>query len=108
MVARRAAGRAGGALGDIQAQVLHTVPLQKINYDLAETIAWPKLVALVAREYGSLQAAQRRRTTILSGNYGEAGAIDATVPEPACPGLQRRQQLLAWGPPTAPTPRPSR
>ena len=37
------------ALSVLPARTLHTVPLQKINYDLAETIAWPKLVALVAQ-----------------------------------------------------------
>ena len=33
----------------LPAAALRTVPLQKINYDLAESIAWPKQVALVAR-----------------------------------------------------------
>ena len=31
----------------LPARALHTVPVQKINYDLGEEIAWPKLVALV-------------------------------------------------------------
>src|SRR6516225_4689323 len=35
----------------LPARVLHTVPVQKINYDLGEEIAWPKLVALVSREF---------------------------------------------------------
>ena len=60
----------------LPARVLHTVQLQKINYDLGETISWPQQVALVAREYGALPAAERSRTTILTGNYGEAGAVD--------------------------------
>jgi 4-amino-4-deoxy-L-arabinose transferase-like glycosyltransferase len=42
------------ALPLLPAAALHTVPLQKINYDLAESIAWPKQVALVAREYHAL------------------------------------------------------
>ena len=64
------------ALPVLPAAALRTVPLQKINYDLAESIAWPQQVALVAREYHALPAAQRARTTILAGNYGEAGAVD--------------------------------
>ena len=82
----------------LPARALHAVPLQKINYDLAETIAWPNLVALVAHEYDAQPGPQRRRTTILTGNYGEAGAIDRYGPglRPA-PGLQRGQQLLALG-----------
>jgi len=82
--------------------VLHTVPLQKINYDLAESIAWPKQVALVAREYDSLPAAVRRRTAILTGNYGEAGAIDRLGPAlhlpPAYCGANN---FWLWGPPPA-------
>jgi hypothetical protein len=67
-------------LSALPAGTLRTVPLQKINYDLAETIAWPKLVTLVAREYDSLPGPQRRRTTILTANYGEAGAFDRYGP----------------------------
>ena len=64
------------ALPVLPAASLRTVPLQKINYDLAETIAWPREVRLIAREYRALPAGQRAQTTILTGNYGEAGAID--------------------------------
>src|ERR1019366_54689 len=64
------------ALPGLPAAALHSVPLQKINYDLAEAIAWPKLVALAAREYHALPGPQRSRTAIITGNYGEAGAVD--------------------------------
>ncbi len=86
-------------LSVLPARALHTVPLQKINYDLGEEIAWPKLVALVAREYHALPAAQRARTTILTGNYGEAGAIDRYGPGFGLPQVYSgAQQLLALGP----------
>jgi len=39
--------------------MLRIIPLQKINYDLGEEIAWPRQVALVAREYQSLLSALR-------------------------------------------------
>jgi hypothetical protein len=78
------------------------VPLQKINYDLAETIAWPKLVALVAREYDSLPAAQRGQTTILTGNYGEAGAIERYGPALGLPqAYSGHNNFWLWGPPPA-------
>jgi 4-amino-4-deoxy-L-arabinose transferase-like glycosyltransferase len=84
------------------ARALHAVPLQKINYDLAETIAWPKLVALVAREYGALPAVQRQRTTILAGNYGEAGAIDRYGAGAALPQVYSgANNFWLWGPPPA-------
>jgi 4-amino-4-deoxy-L-arabinose transferase-like glycosyltransferase len=90
------------ALPVLPARVLHTVPLQKINYDLAETIAWPKLVALVAQEYDSLPAAQRRRTTILAGNYGEAGAIERYGPAAGLPqAYSGANNFWLWGPPPA-------
>ena len=90
------------ALPLLPARVLHTVPLQKINYDLAETIAWPKLVALVAQQYDSLPAAQRRRTTILTGNYGEAGAIERYGPAAGLPqAYSGANNFWLWGPPPA-------
>jgi hypothetical protein len=90
------------ALPLLPARALHVVPLQKINYDLGEEISWPSQVALVAREYRTLPAAQRARTTILTGNYGEAGAIGRYGPgdglPPACSGAN---SFWLWGPPPA-------
>jgi hypothetical protein len=90
------------AVSVLPARVLHTVPLQKINYDLAETIAWPKLVTLVAQEYHSLPAAQRRYATILAGNYGEAGAIERYGPGVGLPqAYSGANNFWLWGPPPA-------
>jgi len=90
------------ALPALPARALHTIPLQKINYDLGEEIAWPRLVALVGREYDAVPAAQRARTTILAGNYGEAGAIERYGPGD---GLQQvysgANNFWIWGPPPA-------
>ena len=90
------------ALPVLPARTLHAVPLQKINYDLGEEIAWPRLVAVVAREYHALPAAQRRRTTILAGNYGEAGAIDRYGPGYGLPRVYSgANNFWLWGPPPA-------
>ncbi len=89
-------------LSVLPARVLHTVPLQKINYDIGEEIAWPKLVALAAREYHALPAVQQRRTTILTGNYGEAGAIDRYGPGLGLPQVYSgHNNFWLWGPPPA-------
>jgi hypothetical protein len=89
-------------LSVLPARALHTVPLQKINYDLGEEIAWPKLVALVAHEYHALPAAQQRQTTILSANYGEAGAIDRYGPGLGLPQVYSgANNFWLWGPPPA-------
>ena len=90
------------ALPVLPARALHAVPLQKINYDLAETIAWPKQVALVAHEYDSLPGPLRRQTTILAGNYGEAGAIDRYGPGRGLPhAYSGANNFWLWGPPPA-------
>jgi dolichyl-phosphate-mannose-protein mannosyltransferase len=89
-------------LAVLPARALHTVPLQKINYDLGEEIAWPKEVALVAREYHALPAALRRHTTILTGNYGEAGAIGRYGPGLGLPqAYSGANNFWLWGPPPA-------
>jgi hypothetical protein len=86
----------------LPARALHTAPVQKINYDLGEEIAWPRLVALVAREYEALPGPQRRRTTILTGNYGEAGAIDRYGPGLGLPQVYSgHNNFWLWGPPPA-------
>ena len=90
------------AIPVLPAVTLHTVPLQTINYDLAETIAWPREVALIAREYDALPAAQRDRTTILTGNYGEAGAVDRYGPGLGLPAAYSgSNNFWLWGPPPA-------
>ena len=91
-----------GTLPVLPARVLHTIPLQKINYDLGEEIAWPRLVALVAREYDAVPTAQRARTTILAGNYGEAGAIERYGRGGGLPQVHSgANNFWIWGPPPA-------
>ncbi len=86
----------------LPARALHTVPLQDINYDLGEEIGWPDLTALVAREYRSLPASMRRHTTILTGNYGEAGALARYGPGFGLPqAYSGDNNFWLWGPPPA-------
>ncbi len=88
------------SLSALPARALHTVPLQKINYDLAETIGWPQQVALVAREYDALPATERVHTTILTGNYGEAGAVSRYGAGFGLPGAYSgANNFWLWGPP---------
>jgi 4-amino-4-deoxy-L-arabinose transferase-like glycosyltransferase len=90
------------AIPVLPAAVLRTVPLQNINYDLAETIAWPREVRLIAGEYHALPATQRARTALLAGNYGEAGAIDRYGPSLGLPqAYSGHNNFWLWGPPPA-------
>ena len=98
---RRPDRRAGDPAGAAGRGAAHR-PVQKINYDLGEEIAWPKLVALVAREYRALPPAQRRHTTILTANYGEAGAIARYGPGLGLPAVYSgANNFWLWGPPPA-------
>jgi Dolichyl-phosphate-mannose-protein mannosyltransferase len=90
------------ALSVLPARTLAAVPLQKINYDLAESIGWPQEAALVAREYHALPPGQRATTTILAGNYGEAGALDRYGPGDGLPPVfSGANNFWYWGPPPA-------
>jgi len=75
----------------LPAVTLHTVPLQTINYDLAETIAWPRdsWRLIGPAEYHALPVAQRDRDhDQLAGNYGRGrGGRTGTARTSASRGL---------------------
>ena len=52
----------------------------EINPEFKEEIGWPELVETVARIYASLPPEEQAVTGILTGNYGEAGAINLYGP----------------------------
>jgi 4-amino-4-deoxy-L-arabinose transferase-like glycosyltransferase len=79
---------------------LATVPLQAVNYNLGEEIGWPDLADTVAGIYRSLPVDERARTIVLTGNYGEAGALQrygAALGLPAVYSGQNNFHL--WGAP---------
>ncbi|MFC4909854.1 glycosyltransferase family 39 protein [Actinomadura gamaensis] len=53
---------------------LHRTPQPVINVDSAEMVGWPRFVEQIAAVHRALP--DRDRATLLTGNYGEAGAID--------------------------------
>ena len=52
----------------------------KLHDQFREEIGWPDLAQAVAGVYRSLPAEERARTGILTGNYGEAGALNLYGP----------------------------
>ena len=79
---------------------LHTVPLQKIDYNLGEEIGWQDLTKTVAGVYRSLPAGERARTVIVTGNYGEAGALQCYGPAFDLPPIYSGQNnFYLWGRP---------
>jgi 4-amino-4-deoxy-L-arabinose transferase-like glycosyltransferase len=57
----------------------------RVNGDLREEIGWLELVDAVVKIRDSLPANERSTAGILTGNYGEAGAIDLYGPEHGLP-----------------------
>jgi hypothetical protein len=57
----------------------------KTNDDLVEEIGWPELVETVAGIRDGLAPAERDQLGILTGNYGEAGAINLYGPSHGLP-----------------------
>lgn len=57
----------------------------KLHDNFREEIGWPELVQTVAAIYHGLPADQKSRAAILTGNYGEAGAINLYGPARGLP-----------------------
>ena len=63
-----------------------------------DQFGWPELVKQVADIYNSLPPEQRTQTGILTGNYGEAGAIDLFGPQYGLPrAMSGHQNFYYWG-----------
>ena len=68
---------------------------------MADQFGWPELVAQTAAIYNSLPPDQRAHTALLTGNYGEAGAIDLFGPRYGLPhAISGHQNYWYWGPGT--------
>jgi hypothetical protein len=68
---------------------------------IADQFGWPEMVRQVADIYNSLPPDERAKTGILTGNYGEAGAIDQFGPQYGLPhAYSRHQNHWFWGPPS--------
>jgi len=86
-------------------QKLHVQPSKtEVNHEgplpqfLGDQFGWPELAAEVGAIYNALPPEQRARTAILTGNYGEAGAIDMFGPKYGLPtALSGHQNHYFWG-----------
>jgi 4-amino-4-deoxy-L-arabinose transferase-like glycosyltransferase len=77
-----------------QLRAVHT-----INYDLGETVGWPDLTQQVATVYDALPPAERRKASVFTSNYGEAGAIALYGPALGLPvPLSGHNTYWLWGP----------
>jgi hypothetical protein len=68
---------------------------------IGDQFGWPEMARQVADIYNSLPPAERSKTGIYTGNYGEAGAINLFGPGYGLPrAYSRHQNHWYWGPPT--------
>jgi hypothetical protein len=58
-----------------ETQLGHT-PLPAVNQVTRDSVGWPTYVAEIAAVYRQVPAAERARTVVVTGNYGEHGAVD--------------------------------
>jgi hypothetical protein len=64
----------------LPASTMATTQLPVLRKDFADTVGWHELVGQVAQIYNSLSPEDRSHATILTNNYGEAGAINTYGP----------------------------
>jgi 4-amino-4-deoxy-L-arabinose transferase-like glycosyltransferase len=106
---RRALLAAGLAL-NVAVSVLVALPVLPVrslpagvaalNSTLGDSIGWPAYVRQVAGVYRSLPAADRAVAVIVTGNYGEAGAIDRYGHAYGLPVVYSgHSELYRFGPP---------
>ncbi|RBY94390.1 hypothetical protein DQ244_03470 [Blastococcus sp. TBT05-19] len=75
---------------------LASTPVPDINYDAGETVGWPRFAAAVERARDELPAGAR--VVVLTGNYGQAGAVDRFAPRLG-PAYSGHNAYGDWGPP---------
>ncbi len=68
--------------------------------ELGETVGWNELVADVEAVFQSIPPDLRTSAVILTGSYGEAGAIDVLGPDAGLTGVfSGHNSYYLWGPP---------
>lgn len=88
----------GAAGGDAGVQV-ETREVGQLPQTFADRFGWENMVATVARAHDELPAEERERACILTGNYGEAGAVDFFGPKYGLPkAISGHNSYYIWGP----------
>jgi hypothetical protein len=64
----------------------NTGEYERLPQDYADMLGWEDQVRTIARVYDSLPPGERAQAVLLTGNYGEAGAIDLYGPHYGLPG----------------------
>jgi 4-amino-4-deoxy-L-arabinose transferase-like glycosyltransferase len=77
-------------------------PALALNQTIGDQVGWPEYVRQIGQVYASLTPEQQSRAVIVTGNYGEAGAIDRFGGLYQLPAVYSGQNELWYlGPPPA-------
>jgi hypothetical protein len=88
------------ALPLLPERVLGDTFIPDLNQAARDTVGWPTYVRQVAVVVDGLTPAERAATVIITGNYGEAGAIDRYGRDHDLPAVYSgHNQLHTYGPP---------
>ncbi len=63
----------------------------------ADREGWPQLVSAVVAAWNQLPAEERARSAVLTGNYGEAGAIEHLARDHHIPVISGHNNYWIWG-----------
>ena len=88
----------GSAGGDAGVQI-ETREVAELPQNFADRFGWEGMVATVAGVYDDLPAEERRVACVLTGNYGEAGAVDYFGDKYGLPeAISGHNSYYIWGP----------
>ena len=87
------------ALPIVPAAQFPTSSEAKVNSDAVSEYGWPSFDAQVAAVVDTLSSADRRHAFILTGNYGEAGALQLLGSPDLPPVYSGQNSYWSWGPP---------
>lgn len=91
--------RVTGSLGGDAGIEAETREVAELPQNFADRFGWEGMVATVAGVYDGLPRDQRSEACILTGNYGQAGAIDFFGREYGLPGaISGHNSYHIWGP----------
>jgi 4-amino-4-deoxy-L-arabinose transferase-like glycosyltransferase len=83
----------------IQQLKIETFATGKLPQLFADRFGWPEMAETTAQAYHALPPEEQAVAAILTGNYGQAGAIDFYGPALGLPGaISGHQNYYYWGP----------
>jgi 4-amino-4-deoxy-L-arabinose transferase-like glycosyltransferase len=88
-----------GALGGDAGVQVETRQVAELPQVFADRFGWKGMTETVARVYDRLPPEERSEACVLTGNYGEAGAVDFFGPQYGLPkAISGHNSYYLWGP----------